>query len=540
MRGDQEWGSIPRLVRSAADRFPELEALVDGDLRLTFPELAAEVDRAARAFTASGVEPGDRVAVWAPNIWEWVVAALGIHAAGGVLVPLNTRFKGREASYILERSRAKILCTVTGFLDTDYVGLLRSAAGGPVEGRPVRDLPDLREVVVFRGDVPEGCTSWADVVARADQVTPAAGRARADAVTPDDLCHILFTSGTTGLPKGAMLTHGAVLRAFAAWSDVVGLQAGDRYLIVNPYFHAFGLNAGILTCLMAGATNIPQPVFDVPAVMRKVVEERVSMLPGPPTVYQTILNHPDLDRFDMSSLRRAVTGAAAVPVEMIRRMRKELSFETIVTGYGLTETSGIVTMCRHDDDPETIANTSGRAIPDLEVLVVDDDGKEVPHGEPGEIVVRGYTLMVGYLDDPEATAETIDADGWLHTGDIGTMDERGYVVITDRKKDMFITGGFNAYPAEIENALLRHPAIASAAVVGVPDERMGEVGWAFVIPRSGTEVDPDEVIAWARDEVANFKVPRRVVVVDAFPLNASGKVLKYELRDRAVQLLAAS
>jgi HIP---CoA ligase len=539
MRGDQEWGTIPRLVRSSAERFPDVEALVDGDLRLTFPQLAVEVDRAARALIASGVEPGDRVAVWAPNIAEWVVAALGIHSAGAVLIPLNTRFKGREAAYILERSRAKLLVTVTGFLDTDYVGLLRTAAGGPVDGRPTRDLPGLQEIVVLRGDVPKGCIAWADVVARADQVDPATSEARAQAVTPDDLCHILFTSGTTGLPKGAMLPHGAVLRAFAAWSEVVGLREGDRYLIINPYFHAFGLNSGILACLMAGATNIPQPVFDVPAVMRRVVEERISMLPGPPTIYQTILNHPDLASFDMSTLRRAVTGAAAVPVEMIRRMRKELTFETIVTGYGLTETCGIVTMCRHDDDPETIANTSGRAIPDVEVLVVDDDGKEVPRGEPGEIVVRGYNLMVGYLDDPEETAATIDADGWLHTGDIGTMDDRGYIVITDRKKDMYITGGFNAYPAEIEGALVRHPAIAAAAVVGVPDERMGEVGWAFVIPRSGTEVDPDEVVAWARDEVANFKVPRRVVVVDAFPLNASGKVLKYELRDRAVAALAA-
>jgi acyl-CoA synthetase (AMP-forming)/AMP-acid ligase II len=259
------------------------------------------------------------------------------------------------------------------------------------------------------------------------------------------------------------------------------------------------------------------------------------MLPGPPAIYQTILNHPDLDQFDMSSLRLSVTGAAAIPVEMIHQMRERLGFETIVTGYGLTETSGIVAMCRHDDDPELIARTSGRAIPDVELKVVDDDGNEVPRGEPGELVVRGYNLMLGYLDDPEQTAETIDADGWLHTGDIGVMDENGYIDITDRKKDMFIVGGFNAYPAEIENIMLAHPHIGQVAVIGIPDERMGEVGMAYVIPRPGTTPDPAEIIAWCREQMANYKVPRRVEIVDALPLNPSGKVLKYELRDRALK-----
>jgi acyl-CoA synthetase (AMP-forming)/AMP-acid ligase II len=278
-------------------------------------------------------------------------------------------------------------------------------------------------------------------------------------------------------------------------------------------------------------------VFDVPAVMRRVPIDRITFLPGPPAIYQTILNHPDLDKFDMSTLRLCVTGAAAIPVEMIYQMRERLGFETIVTGYGLTETSGIVTMCRHDDDPETIARTSGRAIPDIEVMVVDDDNNEVPRGEPGEIVVRGYVVMNGYLDDPEQTAETIDPDGWLHTGDIGLMDDRGYVQITDRKKDMYIVGGFNAYPAEIENLMLAHPQIGGVAIVGVPDARMGEVGLAFIIPRPNTRPDPTEIIAWCREQMANYKVPRYVEVVDAFPLNPSGKVLKYELREKGKQVV---
>lgn len=520
---DAPWTTICELVDDAAQRFPDLEALVDGDVRWTFPELRDRIRTSARALMASGIEPGDRVAVWAPNIWEWVVAGLGIHMAGGVLVPVNTRFKGREADFILQKSGARILFTVTDFLDTDYVALLRDADGGR----------SLDEIVVLRGTVPEGTTGFAQFLERADQVAEADGDARAAGVSGDDLCHIMFTSGTTGLPKGAMLIHSAICRGFKSWCDVIGLRAGDRYLIVNPYFHAFGLNSGILACLMTGATNIPHAVFDVPSVMARVPEERISMLPGPPAIYQTILNHPDLDSFDMSTLRLAVTGAAAIPVEMILQMRSRLGFENIVTGYGLTEGSGIATMCRHDDDPETIANTSGRAIPDVEVQIVDDDGNEMPRGEPGEIVVRGYNVMLGYLDDPEQTAETIDADGWLHTGDIGVMDEQGNIDITDRKKDMFIVGGFNAYPAEIENIMLAHPQIGQVAVIGMPDDRLGEVAVATVVPAPGAEFSETEVIAWCRGEMANYKVPRRVRFTDALPLNASGKVLKYVLREQA-------
>ena len=348
-----------------------------------------------------------------------------------------------------------------------------------------------------------------------------------------DLCHIMFTSGTTGTPKGAMLVHSAVCRAYRSWATVVGLRKGDRYLIVNPFFHAFGLNAGILACLMKGATIVPHPVFDVPSVMARVPEEQISMLPGPPAIYRTILDHPDLDSFDMSSLRLAVTGSAPVPVELISQMRNRLGFETIITDYGLTEASGIATMCREDDDQETISTTSGRAIDDVEVQVVDPGGAEVPRGHPGEIVVRGYNVMLGYLDDPDRTAETIDADGWLHTGDVGIMNPSGYIDITDRLKDMFITGGFNAYPAEIEALMLEHPDIGQVSVVGVSDARMGEVGYAFVVPAAGSDPDGQAIVGWCRDQMANYKVPRHVEFVDDLPLNAGGKVLKYELRERA-------
>ncbi len=522
--------TIPAVVERAAAQFGSLEGLVDGDIRLTFAELAAQVDVAARAFIASGVEPGDRIALWAPNMAEWAIAALGVHRAGAAVVPLNTRYKGTEAAYILNASGARMLCTVTDFLDTDYVELLGDRG----------EVPGVEAVVVLRGPERDGTIGWTTFLERADAVSPETSSARAAAISPDDLSDILFTSGTTGAPKGAMLGHGASVRAYDAWSTVVGLRQGDRYLIINPFFHAFGLKAGILASLIKGATIVPHAVFDVPSVMQRVAEERISMLPGPPAIYQTILDHPDLGDYDLSSLRLSVTGAAAVPVEMIRRMREELTFTTIVTGYGLTEATGIATMCRHDDDPEIISNTAGRAIPDVEVQIVDEQGTALGPGEAGEVVIRGYNVMRGYFNNPEATASAIDADGWLHTGDVGVLDGAGNLRITDRTKDMFIVGGFNAYPAEIEGMMLRHPAIGQVAVVGVPDHRMGEVGMAFVVPRPGVEVTADEIIAWSREEMANYKAPRYVELVDALPLNASGKVLKFQLRERGIAAVADS
>ncbi len=525
------WKTIPQLIEDCCERYADLEAMVDGTERWTFREYRARIQASAKGFVASGMQPGEVYSIWAPNICEWAVAALGGYLAAAVLVPINTRFRGREAGDVMRRARSRVLFTVTDFLDTDYVELLRTGGG---------ELPDLREIVILSGPVPEGCIALADWLARGEGVADAEVTTRSDAVRPDDVCHILFTSGTTGAPKGAMLVHESVCRVYEAWSDVIGMQAGDRNLVVNPFFHSFGLHCGILVSLMRGACCIPQLTFDVPQMMERVQAERVSMLAGAPAIYQTILNHPNLASFDLSSLRRAVTGAAVVPVELVHRMRDTLGFEVVVTGYGLTESSGTATMCRHDDDPETIANTSGRAVPDVEVRVVDARGNEVPRGEPGEICVRGYVVMKGYLDDPEQTAATIDPDGWLHTGDVGIMDERGNIAITDRVKDMFIVGGFNAYPAEIESTMLRHPAIGQVAVVGIPDTRLGEVGMAFVVPKPGTTPDPAEIIAWCRKEMANYKAPRFVEIVDEFPLNPSGKVLKYELRDRGAALHPAS
>ena len=556
-RGDLLWGTIPKLLRASAERFDDAVAIADTDrsVSLTFTELLDAADTAAKAFMASGIEADEKAAIWAPNIAEWVVAALGLQTAGGVLVPLNTRFKGREAGYVLERSEAKMLFCTRDFLDTDYVALLADAYGPGNASNPIEGLPNLQEIVAFdqpaaaeaaqanaAADTTEASTAahtstWQSFLQRGNAVSDSDIETRVARRTADDLSDILFTSGTTGMPKGVMTTHGQSLRGYKVWSDLVGLDESDRYLIVNPFFHGFGYKAGWLASLMAGSAVYPHAVFDVDRIMSKVAEHKITVMPGPPTLYQSILNHPRLSECDISSLRLAVTGAAAIPVELIHRMRDELTFDTIVTGYGLTESSAIATMCRHDDDPETIATTSGRAIPGVEVRIVDDDGNELPPMTPGEIWVRGYNVMAGYLNDPEATAEAVTPEGWLKTGDIGVMNESGYVAITDRKKDMFIVGGFNAYPAEIENLILAHESVAQAAVVGIPDERMGEVGAAFVVPRTKPDgspyrIDPEEFLDWCKKEMANYKVPRSVHILPELPANASGKVLKYRLREQ--------
>jgi acyl-CoA synthetase (AMP-forming)/AMP-acid ligase II len=301
---------------------------------------------------------------------------------------------------------------------------------------------------------------------------------------------------------------------------------------VYPFFHTAGLKSGALACFLTGATLVPHAVFDVPSVMRRVVEEKISVLPGPPTVFLAIMNDPDIDSYDLSTLRLSVTGAATTPVEVVRRMRDDLHIESIVTGYGLTETHGTVSMCHHTDPLEVVAAAVGPPLDGIEVRILDNDDRDLPSGEAGEIVVRGYNVMKGYFNDPDATKAAFFEGDWLRTGDIGIVDAAGYIHITDRKKDMFIVGGFNAYPAEIENIMLQHPAVAQVAVIGIPDERLGEVGMAFVLARPDQTVDEDALISWCRDRMANFKVPRRIKVVEEFPLNPSGKVMKFRLREQ--------
>ena len=520
-RGDEAYQSLPNLVHLAADFHADRVFIEDGQTTIHYSELPALVDAASASLIALGVEHGDRVAIWAPNHPQWIIAALAIQTVGAALVPINTRYRGDEASYILFKSGAQVLITIDGFLDTDYLALLDAA----------ETQAELSHKVLLEG-ASDQALGWAEFLELGSTVSTQVVAERRQAVKPSDLCDILFTSGTTGKPKGVECTHAQTLRVFRDWSEVVGLCADDRYLVAMPFFHAFGYKAGWLACLMMGATVLPEPVFDPERLLRRVGRDSVSVLPGPPALYQSILARADLSDFDLSPLRLAVTGAAVIPVTLIKEMRDRLGFETVITGYGLTETTGVVTMCRHDDDPETIATTSGRAIPGVKVKVVRRDGSEAARGEAGEILVRGYNVMRAYWDEPEHTAQTLNEEGYLHTGDIGILDGRGYVRITDRKKDMVIVGGFNVYPAEIEQVLCRHEGVAQAAVIGVSEERLGEVCKAFVVAREGYQGSSDELFEFCRARIANFKVPRSFVWLDALPMNASGKVQKFKLRDR--------
>jgi acyl-CoA synthetase (AMP-forming)/AMP-acid ligase II len=518
--------TIARLLFDSAQRFAGHVAIEEHGQCLDYADLPEQVLQVTRGLMALGIQPGDRVGLWAPNSREWILAALGIHCAGAVLVPVNTRMKGAEAADVLARSGCRVLFVQQRFLDVDYPALL-------APHRPAT----LEHQVIFACDQAAAAhdLSHERFLLGAATIEPLTARRRALSIQPESICDLLFTSGTTGKPKGVMSAHGQNLRAFTEYVRVLGLVPGDRYLIVNPFFHAFGYKAGWLTCLIAGATILPHAVFDAEAVFQRIARERISVLPGAPTLYLSLLAHPRLAETDLSSLRIAVTGSASIPPSLIERMRNELGFSVVTTAYGLTECGGLATLCDPQAPAEVIAGTSGRPLPGTEVSIRDAANQAVAEGETGEICLRGFHVMQGYFQDPAATAEAIDAEGWLHTGDVGRLDPQGNLAITDRLKDMYIVGGFNCYPAEIEAALLAHPAIAQVAVIGIADARMGEVGCACVVLREGQQLDEQALIGWSREHMANYKVPRQVRFFAALPLNPSNKVAKNDLRQAVAQ-----
>ncbi|MDO9457535.1 FadD3 family acyl-CoA ligase [Nocardioides sp.] len=489
--------TLPVLLRDAAERFGEHPAYVDGASTTSYADLLTRVEVVAASYVARGLEPGRAVAIWAPNSTDWAVAALAVTYAGGVLVPLNSRYTAHEVADVLARTDAALALVADGFLGRHQIAEL-TGLGTTAQ---VVDLASIAEVEGSEDDLAEA-------------------RRRADAVRADDVADVLFTSGTTGRSKGAMSAHRQTIGVARAWAGLGGVRQDDRYLVVNPFFHSFGYKIGIVVGLLTGASLYPVATFDLDATMRLIQDERITLLPGAPTIYQSLLTAPQRVDFDLSSLRLAVTGAAVVPVVLIERMRAAsphgLGIDQVVTAFGMTE-AVVVTMCREGDSAETVATTNGRAIPGMETRIDE---------ETGELLVRGAYVTLGYLDDPEATAAAIDADGWLHTGDVGALDETGNLRITDRLKDMYISGGFNVYPAEVEQVLMRLDGVDDVAVVGVPDERLGEVGKAYVVGAAS----PEEVVAFAKERLANFKVPRHVAHLDALPRNLSGKVLKTALR----------
>jgi acyl-CoA synthetase (AMP-forming)/AMP-acid ligase II len=521
-RADLRFETIPKMARASAERFGGADAVVDGQRRLSFETVADEMRRVARGLMAAGIQRGDRVAIWAPNSAAWISAALGLQAIGAWLVPLNTRLKGAEAAYILEKTDARALFVADGFLDTDYTRALRQAAPRLVALKDTVQLP-----------LPGAATApgWQEFLASGSSIAPEQVEEAIDDGGPNDVSDIIFTSGTTAAPKGVMLRHGASLRGYQILAGRFGLQTGDRYVIPTPFFHCFGYKAGWMISLLAGAVAFPLPVFDASVVLNLIAGEHITHMPGPPTMFLALLDHPDRDDFDLTSLRHGFVGATSIAPELIRRIREDLGVGAILAAYGLTENHALVSMTEPDDSAETVATTVGRPLPEVEVRVVDDNGNDLPPGKQGELLVRSPFAMSGYFGEEEQTTRAFES-GWLRTGDVGVLDDRGYLRITDRKNDLFIVGGFNVAPAEVEKTLYAMDGVAQVAVVGMPDDYYGEVGAAFVIAHEGSGVQADDVIAYARAHLASYKVPRVVEIVDNLPLNATGKVLKNELRQR--------
>lgn len=523
--------TLPGLVFSAAEKFSGRIAIEEGNKSVLYSELPEKVLLVTRALMAMNIQAGDRVAIWGQNCADWILLALGIQCAGAIMVPINTRMKGAEAADILNRSQSRLLFCVGHFLGVDYPKQLDS-----------QQLEQLEKIIIFGAPCEDDTTSQSQsslthFLKSGADVAEATARDRAVSVKPEDTADLMFTSGTTGKPKGVLSSHGATIKAFSEYARVIGIEPGDRYLIVNPFFHSFGYKAGWVTCLISGATILPHPVFDPEAVFRRVSGDRITVLPGSPTLYLSMLAHPKLAETDLSSLRIAVTGAAAIPPVLIERMRNELGFDVVTTAYGLTECGGLATICDPDDDSETIASTSGKAIQGTQVRIVDLNNQPLPQGETGEICLCGFHIMKGYFADPVATAEVIDDQGWLHTGDLGSLDKHGNLRITDRLKDMFIVGGFNCYPAEIEADLSEHDDIAQVAVIGIPDERLGEVGCACVVLNTDADTSAEGLITWSRERMANYKVPRKVLFFDTLPVNASNKIDKKVLLKMATEIV---
>ena len=529
-RADLLWGSVPRLVREAAARFGDREAVVEGRTRISYAELGARVERSAAAAAAGGLRVGDRVAIWAPNTLQWIVAALGAVSAGGVLVPLNTRFKGAEAAYVLQRTRARLLFVTGTFLGTSYVAALRRAAGDGPGGGPLPGLPHLRDVVVLGDDAPEGFRSWQHFLAAGADVPAAA--VREPAPTPWRRTTPPTSSSPPARPDTPRAPSSPTPRrcaCYGVWSELAGLAEGDRYLVVNPFFHTFGYKAGIIACLMRGAT------MRAAAGLRRghrarQHRRRAHLRTAGPAHPPPVAARPPGPR-QRTTCRRCGWWSPAprsIPRRLVERLRAELKIATVLTAYGLTEASGIVTMCRRGDEAATIADTSGRAIPGTEVRVA-----RARRARRGRCWCAATTSCPATSRTPRRPRAAVDGDGWLHTGDIGVLDDRGNLRITDRLKDMYIVGGFNAYPAEIEQLLLPAPGhqrtsrwSASRRAAGRGRRRLS---WCAARAPSLTA---DDLIAWSRREMANYKVPRAVDFVTELPRNASGKVRKGELRAR--------
>jgi fatty-acyl-CoA synthase len=510
---------------------PALVSRAQG-IRQTWQQFATSCEAAALGLLGLGTSKGDRVGIWSPNCAEWAWLQFAAAQVGAILVNVNPAYRAGELAYALRHSGVRMLVTATSFKTSDYRVMLAS----------VRDELPALELVVTIGDEGgggPGSMTLSELIEAGRDVNPESLQVREATLDPDDPINIQYTSGTTGNPKGATLTHHNILNNAIGIADLLGYTAADRVCIPVPLYHCFGMGIGNLGCVASGATMVyPSPVFDPLQTLEAVSEEGCTSLYGVPTMFIAELEHPDLARFDLSSLRTGLVGGAPCPIEVMKRVVSEMHAREICIIYGMTETSPLSFVTRREDDIERRVTTVGTVLPHVEGKVVDPaTGLTVPPGTPGEVCTRGYPVMRGYWNDAEATAAAIDAAGWMHTGDLGVMDEDGYLNIVGRIKDMVIRGGENIYPREIEEVLFQHAAIASVQVIGVPDARMGEELMAWVVLRDGAAASPDELQLFCRERIAHFKVPRYIKFVDEFPMTVTGKIQKFKMREAAIEEL---
>jgi fatty-acyl-CoA synthase len=526
-RGDTSAAMLDETIGANLDRavaqFGEREALVScaQGRRYTYAELGTAVDELARALMAAGLAAGDRIGIWSPNCVEWTLVQYATAKLGAILVNVNPAYRTSEVEYALKQSGCRMLVAAPAFKTSDYRAMVAEVRAS---------LPELERVVFL--DSPD----WDALVAGASEVSADELRARSAALAPDDPINIQYTSGTTGFPKGATLTHRNILNNGYFVGEGCRYTEEDRICIPVPFYHCFGMVMGNLGATTHGAAMvIPAPAFDPVATLKACAEERCTSLYGVPTMFIAQLDHPDFAQYDLSSLRTGIMAGSPCPVEVMKRVMERMHMSEVGICYGMTETSPVSTQTAHDDPVEKRVGSVGRVHPHVEVKIVEPEGgATVARGDPGELCTRGYSVMAGYWNDPERTAEAIDADGWMHTGDLATMDDEGYINIVGRSKDMVIRGGENVYPREVEEFLYEHPGIADVQVIGVPDERFGEELMAWIIPRGGASLDAEAVREFCEGRIAHYKIPRYVKTVDAFPMTVTGKVQKFKMREQAI------
>ncbi|MFK0092408.1 AMP-binding protein [Pseudomonas sp. NPDC090592] len=549
-RGRQDQALLTQTIGQAFDatvaRCADGEALVSRHqgLRYSWRQLAAQVEVHARALMALGVNTGDRVGIWSPNCAQWCILQLASAKVGAILVNINPAYRVGELEYVLRQSGCRWLVCADAFKTSDYHGMvqelvpeLAAATAGELASQ---SLPDLRGVISLGANPPVGFLPWDAMAERAGQTSNEAYTARQQSLQFDQPVNIQYTSGTTGAPKGTTLSHYNILNNGFMVGESLGLTAHDRMVIPVPLYHCFGMVMANLGCITHGSTMIyPNDAFDAELTLRAVAEERASILYGVPTMFIAMLDHPARQGMDLSTLRSGIMAGATCPIEVMRRVIDQMHMAEVQIAYGMTETSPVSLQTGPDDELELRVTTVGRTQPQLENKLVDADGCIVARGEIGELCTRGYSVMLGYWDNPQATADAIDPAGWMHSGDLAVMDEHGHVRIVGRNKDMIIRGGENIYPRELEEFFYTHPAVADAQVIGIPCSRYGEEIVAWIKLHPGHSATVEELQGWCKARIAHFKVPRHIRFVDEYPMTVTGKVQKFRMREISVAEISA-